>query len=67
MTQTGSWRCRTRTSRWAAREARFKGTIMLQEWVGRANIRLEPRRLFHDEDTVVVEQAASGGTRIMER
>ncbi len=35
-----------------------QGADMLLEWVERANIRLEPRRLFHHEDTVVVEQDA---------
>jgi ketosteroid isomerase-like protein len=34
------------------------GTQLLREWVGRANIRLEPRRVFHQGDTVVVEQRA---------
>ena len=34
------------------------GTQLLREWVGRANIRLEPRRVFHRADTVVVEQWA---------
>ncbi len=35
-----------------------RGTQLLREWVGRANIRLEPRRVFHRADTVVVEQWA---------
>ena len=34
------------------------GTGLLREWVGRANIRLEPRRVFQEADTVVVEQKA---------
>ena len=34
------------------------GAGLLREWVGRANIRLEPRRVFHKADTVVVEQKA---------
>ena len=34
------------------------GTQLLREWVSRANIRLEPRRVFHRADTVVVEQRA---------
>ena len=34
------------------------GAQLLREWVGRAKIRLEPRRVFHREDTVVVEQWA---------
>ena len=34
------------------------GVGLLREWVGRANIRLEPRRVFHKVDTVVVEQRA---------
>ncbi len=34
------------------------GAGLLREWVGRANIRLEPRRVFHKVDTVVVEQRA---------
>jgi ketosteroid isomerase-like protein len=35
-----------------------RGTQLLREWVDRANIRLEPRRVFHHADTVVVEQWA---------
>ncbi|MCA1717922.1 MAG: nuclear transport factor 2 family protein [Actinobacteria bacterium] len=35
-----------------------RGTQLLREWVDRANIRLEPRRIFHHADTVVVEQWA---------
>lgn len=35
-----------------------RGAQVLREWVGRAGIRLEPQRLFHREQTVVVEQAA---------
>ena len=36
-----------------------KGTQILREWVDRANIHLEPGRIFHEADTVVVEQAAA--------
>jgi ketosteroid isomerase-like protein len=35
-----------------------RGTDVLREWVGRANIRLDPRRLFARNGTVVVEQGA---------
>jgi ketosteroid isomerase-like protein len=35
-----------------------RGAQLLREWVSRANIRLEPRRVFHQADTVVVEQWA---------
>ena len=35
-----------------------RGSGVLREWVARANIRLEPRRVFHREETVVVEEAA---------
>ena len=35
-----------------------RGAAVLREWVDRANVRLEPRRLFHRGDTVLVEQAA---------
>jgi hypothetical protein len=35
-----------------------RGAQLLREWVDRANIRLEPRRVFHHADTVVVEQWA---------
>lgn len=34
------------------------GAQLLREWVGRANIRLEPQRIFHRSDTVVVKQEA---------
>jgi ketosteroid isomerase-like protein len=34
------------------------GAQLLREWVDRVNIRLEPRRIFHHADTVVVEQWA---------
>ncbi len=34
------------------------GAQLLREWVGRAKIRLEPRRVFHRADTVIVEQWA---------
>ena len=35
-----------------------RGAQLLREWVGRANVRLELRRIFHRTDTVVVEQWA---------
>lgn len=35
-----------------------RGTGVLREWVARANIRLEPRRLFNHGETVVVEEVA---------
>ncbi len=35
-----------------------RGAPLLRDWVKRANIRLEPRRVFHHADTVVVEQWA---------
>ena len=35
-----------------------RGAQLLREWVDRANIRLNPRRVFHRADTVVVEQEA---------
>ena len=35
-----------------------RGAQLLREWVDRANIRLEPRRIFHHADTMVVEQLA---------
>lgn len=34
------------------------GAQILREWVDRANIHLKPGRIFHDGDTVVVEQGA---------
>lgn len=34
------------------------GVQLLRKWVDRANIYLDPRRVFHREDTVVVEQEA---------
>lgn len=34
------------------------GAKLLREWVGRASIRLEPGRIFHEADTVVVEKKA---------
>jgi hypothetical protein len=34
------------------------GTKLLQEWADRANIRLEPLRVFHRDDTVVAQQEA---------
>ena len=39
-----------------------RGAQLLREWMGRANIRLEPRRVFHHADTVVVEQLAQWHT-----
>lgn len=42
-----------------------RGTQLLRDWVGRANVRLEPVRVFHAGDTVVVEEVAqwrSAGT-----
>ena len=35
-----------------------RGTQVLREWVDRANINLEPGRILHEADTVVVEQEA---------
>lgn len=35
-----------------------RGAQLLREWVGRANLRLESRRVFHRAVTVVVEQEA---------
>ncbi len=35
-----------------------RGAQLLREWVDRANIRLKPRRVFHQAGTVVVEQEA---------
>jgi len=35
-----------------------RGTGLLREWVARANIGLEPRRVFQREETVVVEGVA---------
>ncbi len=35
-----------------------RGSQLLREWVARANIRLTPGRIFHQADTVVVEQEA---------
>ena len=34
------------------------GVQVLREWVDRANIRLDPGHIFHEADTVVVEQGA---------
>jgi limonene-1,2-epoxide hydrolase len=34
-----------------------RGVQLLREWVARANVRLDPRRLFRRGSTVVVEQA----------
>ena len=36
-----------------------EGKHLLEEWVGRANISMEPTRWFHNDDTVVVEQLAT--------
>jgi ketosteroid isomerase-like protein len=38
------------------------GAQLLREWVDRANVRLEPGRIFHEADTVVVEQEAEWRT-----
>ena len=35
-----------------------RGAQLLREWVDRANIRLDPQRVFHHADAVVVEQRA---------
>lgn len=35
-----------------------RGAQVLREWVGRAGVRLAPRRTFHRDQTVVVEQHA---------
>lgn len=35
-----------------------RGAQLLREWVGRANIHLEPGRIFHEAGTMVVEQEA---------
>ncbi len=35
-----------------------EGKQLLEEWVGRANITMEPQRWFHHDGTVVVEQIA---------
>ena len=35
-----------------------RGARLLREWVARANVRLEPRRVFQREETVVVEEEA---------
>jgi hypothetical protein len=36
-----------------------RGRPVLEDWVGRANVRLEPLRLFGRGPTVVVEEAAT--------
>ena len=36
-----------------------RGRQVLEDWVGRANISLEPLRSFHQGRTVVVEEAAT--------
>jgi hypothetical protein len=38
------------------------GRQVLKDWVGRANVRLEPLRSFKRGGTVVVEEAATGET-----
>jgi ketosteroid isomerase-like protein len=38
------------------------GTQLLREWASRANVHLDPGRLFHEADTVVVEQEAEWRT-----
>ena len=35
-----------------------RGTQLLREWIGRAGISLDPRRIFQQADMVVVEQEA---------
>lgn len=35
-----------------------RGAHLLRDWVGRADIRLTPRRVFHRAGTVVVEESA---------
>jgi ketosteroid isomerase-like protein len=35
-----------------------RGAGLLREWVARANIRLQPRRVFQREETVVLEEEA---------
>ncbi len=35
-----------------------RGADLLREWFGRAGLRLAPRRFFHRDQTVVVEQDA---------
>jgi ketosteroid isomerase-like protein len=35
-----------------------RGAGLLREWVARANVRLQPRRVFQREETVVVEEEA---------
>ncbi len=35
-----------------------RGTQILREWVGRAGVHLDPRRVFHRGDMVSVEQEA---------
>jgi SnoaL-like domain len=39
------------------------GAQLLREWVDRANLRLEPARIFHEVGTVVVEQKAGWRSR----
>ena len=35
-----------------------RGTKLLEEWADRVNIRIEPLRVFHRDDTVVAQQEA---------
>ena len=43
-------------ARWVVVLAGPATAQLLREWLDRANIRLDPRRVFHQADTVVVEQ-----------
>lgn len=36
-----------------------RGRQVLKDWLGRANVRLEPLRLFRGDETVVAEEAAT--------
>jgi len=38
-----------------------QGADLLKDWFGRAGIQLTPRRVFQDDDRVVVDQAATWG------
>jgi ketosteroid isomerase-like protein len=38
------------------------GAQILREWMDRANVRLEPRRIFHEANAIVVEQEAEWQT-----
>lgn len=35
-----------------------RGSALLREWVDRANIHIQPERMFHDAEKVVMEQRA---------